>query len=277
MGEMTNIENLSHTDLHDLISVVRESRGIDFSEYAASSLRRRFMRFMTMNNVRDIHELAWKIRYDYGYADFFIKEITVNVTEMFRDPAFWSMLRNGILPELVKNPVIRIWHAACSTGEEVYSMAILLKEMGVLEKARIVATDINPNVLVTAREGVYSLKHQELNTKNYKACGGSGNLGDYYTERGTMVAYDPALISRAEFRVHDLSREREFSKFDLLLCRNVMIYFNFKLQEKVMEIFSNSLDSGAFLGIGSKESIDWCKSARYFRAISPEEKIYKKI
>ncbi|HYW94927.1 MAG TPA: protein-glutamate O-methyltransferase CheR [Bacteroidales bacterium] len=271
------MESLDQMEFDTLISVIRETRGIDFSDYAMSSLRRRFIRFMTMNNLGDPAELAWKIRYDNAYADYFVKEITVNVTEMFRDPSFWSLLRDNILPDLINYPVIRIWHAACSTGQEVYSMAILLNELGVLHKARIMATDINSNVLKTAQKGIFRLNHQELNLKNYNSFGGKKELDEYYTVSGSEVVYDPQLISNVEFRIHDLARDRAFSKFDLILCRNVMIYFNFRLQERVLDIFRESLDKGAYLGIGSKESIEWCKSSRYFQTVSQEEKIYRKL
>ncbi len=271
------MENIDQLDFDTIISVVRSSRGIDFSNYAVSSLRRRFLRFMAMNNLSDTGELAWKLRYDNGYADYFIKEVMVNVTEMFRDPSFWAMLREKIIPVIMKNPVIRIWHAACSTGEEVLSMAILLKELGVLHKSRIIATDINPIVLKVAAEGKYPLKHQELNQRNYKASGGTSSLSDYYVTQDHRVAFDEELLSKVSFLQHDLSHERAFSKFDLIICRNVMIYFNFTLQERVVDVFRESLDAGAFLGIGSKESIEWCKSIRYFELVSPEEKIFRRL
>lgn len=271
------LEEIGLKDIKKIIDAIRESRGIDFSDYAFSSFRRRITRFLEINKIRNIDELSGKIKSEAVFTDQLIKEITVNVTEMFRDPSFWVVLRDSVIPQLADIPSINIWHAACSTGEEVYSMAILLKEASLLKKSSIIATDINNNVLEVARQGSYPVRNQELNSRNYDAFGGKGKLSDYYKVINGMVHYDKQLISRAEFRCHNLAKDGPFSDFNLVICRNVLIYFNSELQERVIHTFGQSLARNAFLGIGSKETIAWCKSSRLFEEVSVEEKIYRKV
>jgi chemotaxis protein methyltransferase CheR len=263
-------------DIKDLIAAIQESKGIDLSDYAESSLQRRIKRFNEITRLENISQLINKIRYEKGFTDYFINEITVSVTEMFRDPGFWVGIRDCVIKELENQALINIWHAGCSMGEEVYTMAILLKEAGLYHKARIIATDINLDALKKAKEGIYLLKNQTGNAGNYQQAGGKAELKKYYREFEGKVLYDRELISRVEFRRHDLSSEGTFGTFDLIICRNVFIYFNFNLQEKVLNLFYNSMDKGSFLGIGSKESINWFKGARHFDIVSLEEKIFRK-
>jgi chemotaxis protein methyltransferase CheR len=272
------VEEIGINDIRRVVDAMNESRGVDFSNYAISSLKRRIMRFVEINKIRDINQFIDTIRGDQIYAEGLLKEITVNVTEMFRDPSFWIVLRDEILPQIRTRQEINIWHAACATGEEVYSMAILLKEANLLKYSKIVATDLNSDVLNTAERGIYPLKSQEINCKNYELFGGKGKLPDYYvtTTRNT-VQFDRQLIQNVEFMYHNLSKDGPISSFDLILCRNVLIYFNFELQEKVIQTFGKSLSTGSFLGIGSKESISWCKASRFFEAESPEENIYRRV
>lgn len=264
-------------DIKKIIDAIRKSKGIDFSDYAFSSFKRRINRFLEIKKMRSIDELIGKIQTEGDFTDLLIKEITVNVTEMFRDPSFWIVLRDTVIPQIANNHALNIWHAACSTGEEVYSMAILLKEIGLLKKSSIVATDLNNNVLDIATRGLYSIRSQELNSKNYEVFSGKKNLSDYYTVHDGMVQYDKHLISNVKFSCHNLAQDGPFGKFDLIICRNVLIYFNFDLQEKVIFTFGQSLGKNAFLGIGSKESLTWCKSSRMFEEVSVEEKIYRKL
>jgi chemotaxis protein methyltransferase CheR len=270
------VEEIDLKDTKRIIEAIRESIGIDFKNYAFSSFKRRIIRFIEINKIRDLNEFISKIKTDKIYTDNLVKEITVNVTEMFRDPSFWIVLRDSILPRMSAKPVINIWHAACSTGEEVYSMAILLKESNLLKKSEIVATDLNSNVLKVAEKGVFTLKSQETNCKNYEQFGGKGKLSDYYTIIDNTAQFDKQLIGNVDFRHHNLAQDGPISSFDLILCRNVLIYFNFDLQEKVIETFNNSMAVGSYLGIGSKESIRWCKATNLFEAENLEEKIYRK-
>lgn len=271
------METVSVKDIKNIVDVLIETRGVDFSNYAISSFKRRITRFVEINKIRDFEKFIERIKVDHSYGDTLIKEITVNVTEMFRDPSFWVFLRNNILPQIRTANVINIWHAACSTGEEVYSMAILLHEAGQLKKSKIIATDLNSDVIKIANEGIYPLKSQETNNKNYELFGGKSKLSNYYEIVGNSVHYDKHLSDNVEFVCHNLSQDGPFSQFHLIICRNVLIYFNFELQEQVVQTFEKSLSKGSFLGIGSKESINWCKASRYFQTESLEENIYKKV
>lgn len=271
------MEEIVLKDIKRIIETIYVTRGVDFSNYAFSSFKRRIKRFIEINKIRDINEFILRIREDGELADIFIKEITVNVTEMFRDPSFWIVLRDTIIPQIKFDTKLNIWHAACSTGEEVYSMAILLKEAGLLKHTTITATDINKHVLNVATKGLYPLRYQETNSKNYEQFGGKNQLTDYYTTSENNVQFDESLMKGVEFRCHDLAQDAPLGKFDLIICRNVLIYFNFELQEKVIQTFLQSMSKGSCLGIGSKESISWCRSARMFEEVSFEEKIYRKV
>jgi chemotaxis protein methyltransferase CheR len=270
---MTEFEQ---NELGSIIKYVRDYRGVDFSDYALGSLNRRIIRFFEINRIAGLTEFHQRIRTDKEFGDFFINEVTVNVTEMFRDPGFWIFLRDQVMPVLNERPVIKIWHAACSTGEEVYSMGILLKEAGMDKKARIVATDLNENALEHAKKGTYKIKNQVLNQKNYEAFSGKKELSSYFKSDGNSVVFDSELIRNVQFLKHDLTSEQQLSTFDLIICRNVLIYFNFNLQVRVLQLFYNSLKPRSYLGIGSKESIYRTNTEKLLRTESYEEKIFRK-
>jgi chemotaxis protein methyltransferase CheR len=222
--------------------------------------------------------LIKRLKDDKSFFDEFIAEITVNVTEMFRDPPFWRELRDNVIPNILLNHnTISIWHAGCSSGEEVFSMSILLKEMGILDKAKIIATDIDKVILEKAKKGHYSMKNMELNEKNYIRFEGKNNFKDYFKEENGKAVMDKTLINNVSFREHDLVQGVVFNKFDLILCRNVMIYFNQNLQNEVLKKHHESLFKYGYLVIGSKESLIWCEIANKFIVVNNEEKIYKKI
>lgn len=271
------VEEISLNDISRIIEALRLSQGVDFSNYAFSSFRRRVIRFTEINRVRNIDTMIDRISSDKSYSENIIDGLTVNVTEMFRDPTFWIMLRDSVLPALAGNETINIWHAACSTGEEVFSMVILLHEASLLNKSRIIATDLNKNVLRTAGSGLIRHNNLGVNTRNYDHFKGKGNLADYYTANGNTVYLDKNLLSNVEFRKHDLTREEPPALFDLVLCRNVLIYFNSELQERVFTTINKGMNKGSFIAIGSKESIRWCREYHCFHEESIEEKIYKKI
>ena len=271
------MEEIGIKDMKKVIDVLSISQGVNFNDYAFSSFKRRIIRFLDLNKIRDLNEFTELIRTDNAYAENLVKEITVNVTEMFRDPNFWIAIRDNVLPKIRNNSPLNIWHAACSSGEEVYSMAILLHEAGLLKSSRIVATDLNKSVLNIAEKGIYSLKSQGTNQRNYLEFGGKGNLSDWYVVNGNTVQYDRKLINNVEFRCHNLAGGEMKDNFDLILCRNVLIYFNSELQEKVIQDFSRNMSQGSFLGIGSKESIVWCRASKLFEEESPIDKIYRRI
>ncbi len=269
-------EEIEIRSIRNIVAAVKDTYNFDFGNYATTSFKRRIERAISVFNCKNVDELITKIKADKNFFDSFLKEITVNTTEMFRDPSFWRKLREDVLPIIGSHQNIRIWHAACSSGEEVYSMAILLKEMDLLGRAQITATDINQDVIAAAKKGAYPLRNMELNQSNYERFEGKGKLSDYFSETEGMAYMDTSLIANVTFKPHDLVLGPGFSKFDLILCRNVLIYFNMVLQDHVVELFSNSLFKNSFLAIGSKETIAWCKSIDKFSTFSIEEKIYQK-
>lgn len=265
-------------DIRKLTETIRDQYGFDFTNYAMSSFKRRVQRVLELYRLGNVDQLIRKIRDSQGFFQEFVSEITVNVTEMFRDPSFWRELREKIIPNILLNHnKISIWHAGCSSGEEVYSMAILLKEMGILENARIVATDIDDEILKSAESAVYSVKNMELNEKNYIRFRGTGNFHDYFEVKNGKAYMDKSLVKDVSFRNHDLVNGVVFSKFDLVLCRNVMIYFNQTLQNQVLKSLHEGIFKYGYLAIGSKESLIWCDIANKFIVVNNEEKIHKKI
>lgn len=271
-------QDIEISDLRRITELVKEKYNYDFTNYAMSSFRRRILRILELYKFGSAELLIKRLKDDAAFFDEFIAEITVNVTEMFRDPSFWRELRDNVIPNILLNHnTISIWHAGCSSGEEVYSMAILLKEMGILHKAKIIATDIDKVILDKAKMGHYSMKNMELNEKNYIRFEGKENFKNYFTEQNGKAVMDKSLIKDVSFREHDLVQGVVFNKFDLILCRNVMIYFNQNLQNEVLKKHHESLFKYGYLVIGSKESLIWCEIANKFIVVNNEEKIYKKI
>jgi chemotaxis protein methyltransferase CheR len=225
-----------------------------------------------------VDSLLKRLNESPSFINEFLDELTVNVTEMFRDPSFWRIMREEILPAIMLNhKQFKIWHAGCSSGEEVLSMSIMLKEMGVLPDVTVIATDLDVNILEKAKSGTYPIKNMELNEKNYIRFQGTKNFKDYYHEDNGNAVFNKDLLMNVSFRRHDLVTGDIFNKFDLILCRNVMIYFNQTLQNEVLKKFHESLFKYGYLAIGSKESLIWCDYANRFIVVNNEEKIYKKI
>lgn len=258
-----------------LNSFLKQKFNYDFSNYALSSYERRIDRYLILRKIDNITALMAYLEASKANLDDFIEEITVNTTEMFRDPTVWLSLRNNILPALNKNQNIRIWHAGCSSGEEVASMLILLKELGMLEKSKLYATDLSAQMLNHAKEAKFREKNMELNRENYYKAGGSNNFNDFFDYKNEFYNLDKSLIEYVTFKRHNLVSDAAFTKFDLILCRNVMIYFNKDLQDVVIEKFSQSLFKNAFLAIGKKESLIFCKHVDLFSVVDEENKIYK--
>lgn len=277
-GEEPEI-NVELSDLQDLANAILAKYGYDFTNYAMSSFKRRILFVMKKRGFQDIAQLKKAILKDPTFFEQFIVDITVNTTELFRDPSFWRALREQVFPVLAEKPEFNIWHAACSSGEEVISMAILLREYGILDKANIYATDINTVVLQQAQQAKYPRRYIEQFEANYKEVNPHGNLSHYYTlvNGGEMIQFDLSLIEKVKFKHHDLVVDKPFFKFDLILCRNVMIYFNQKLQDAVLDLLHASLFLGGYLAIGTKESLIWCKSADKFEEVNAHERIYRKV
>jgi len=272
---MNEVEIEIH-DIRHLINVVRDKHKFDFGDYALSSFKRRIARFLELYKLESMAKLIERLTFDKPFFEVFLKEITVNTTEMFRDPSFWKTLKETVFPVIAEFPTIRVWHAACSTGEEVYSMAIALKEAGLYDKAKIFASDINEDVITKAKVGKYLARNMELNELNYRKFEGNENLSDYYKLSGDYVFMDLDLLKNVTFKKFDLVQGEQYLKFDIILCRNVLIYFNFPLQDKIIDKFSENLISGGFLAVGAKETIAFCKAAEKYTVLSQEEKIFKR-
>ncbi len=275
---MEEIQDIEITEIQRLTNTIFQKYKYDFSGYALSSFKRRVIRIMNIHKLENVDQLTQKLLISENFFHKFLSDLTVNVTEMFRDPSFWEVLKADILPCLNRRKEsIRIWHAGCSSGEEVYSMTIALQEMGILEKTKIIATDIDQEIISKARKGKFSLKSMEVNEKNYQKAGGKNTLSDYYTIKGDYAHFDLNLTKNVIFKEQNLTQNEDFAKFDLILCRNVLIYFNQTLQDKVIKNFLRNLIINGFLIIGSKESLIWCEDIDKFHCIDSEEKIYKKI
>lgn len=272
------MQEIQIVDIRRLTETIRDRYGYDFTNYAMSSFKRRVLRIVELYKFSSMEALIRKISEDKPFFEEFISEITVNVTEMFRDPPFWRELRDKIIPNILLNHnKISIWHAGCSSGEEVYSMAVLLKEMDILDRAKIIATDIDEVIIEKAQSGIYTVKNMELNEKNYIRFRGTKKFPDYFEVKNGQAYMDKDLVKDVSYRKHDLVKGIVFNKFDLVLCRNVMIYFNQTLQNDVLKKLHESIFKYGYLAIGSKESLIWCEIANKFIVVNNEEKIYKKI
>ncbi len=263
-------------DLDLLLNDLFELYGYDFTNYARASLKRRVQRILTLDKFPSFAELRYRLKSDEPFLKHFVEELTVNVTEMFRDPGFYKVLRHEVIDNLRAKPFIRIWHAGCSTGEEVYSMAILLKEANLLHKSLLYATDLNPTVLEKARRGFFSLSEMKQNSENYMASGGVQDFSSYYTAHYGQVKFDESLSEKMIFSTHNLVSDSSFNEFDLILCRNVLIYFDKALQERVLRLFYDSLAQLGFLALGTRETLRFSSVEPKFKQFS-QEKIWRKV
>lgn len=267
---------IEDSQLEDLINDLSEYYGFDFGGYSRASFKRRVDRLYQMDGFRNFNEFQERIRGDVKYFNRLVEEITVNVTEMFRDPQFYRVLRNEILPILATKPFIRFWHAGCSTGEEVYSMAIMLKEANLLHKSIIYATDINTVVLESAKSGMFPLRMMKSYSENYVATEGKNDFSKYYTANYGSAKFDKTLSEKMVFAQHSLVSDRSFNEFDLILCRNVLIYFDKPLQDNVLTLFDDSLAKLGFLALGTKETIKHSVIQHRYQRWNGE-KIWQKI
>ncbi len=259
-----------------IIGDILEVYGYDFSQYARASLKRRIQRLFTLDACTSFPDFQRRIRTDEDYFRRFVEEITVNVTEMFRDPAFYKALITEIFPVLATYPRIRIWHAGCATGEEVFSLAILLEEANLLQKTLLYATDINPDVVEQARKGIFPLRYMKTFSKNYLKAGGKEEFSTYYSTRYEYALMNERLKASMIFATHNLAADASFNEFQLILCRNVLIYFNKNLQEKVFKLLDNSLEPLGFLGLGSKETIRFSTLSERYEKFSETQRIWRK-
>lgn len=270
-------EIISDEEIEILLNDLLEQFGYDFRDYSSASIRRRINRLFSIDKFSSFGEFRVQVLKDDKYITRFIQEITVNVTEMFRDPSFYKLLRQQVLPVLATHPFIRIWHAGCSTGEEAYSMAILLHEANLLNKSLIYATDINPGVLDKVARGIYPLSTMKQYSENYIQCGGQADFSSYYTAKYDHAKFDDALKRKMVVSTHNLVSDSSFNEFQLIVCRNVLIYFNKKLQDKVLDLFDQSLERLGFLALGAKEQVKFSNIGKRFTQLEGNEKIWKKM
>ncbi|MCF8423596.1 MAG: protein-glutamate O-methyltransferase CheR [Bacteroidia bacterium] len=275
---MTSIPfyKIGASEVDELIMLINDYSGYDFSDYSMPSLHRRFQRYIDLNKISDFKQLLQDLINDSAMVNNLIEEVTVNVTEMFRDPSFFAAIRSELVPQLNKLPLIKIWHAGCSTGEEVYSMAILLKEHDLFDKSIIYATDINQTVLDVAKSGKYNIESFKEVEINYRESEGNKKLSDYYTVLNGEVLMNDELKSKIIFSTHNLVSDNAFNQFDLIVCRNVLIYFNKSLQDNVLQMFYNSLTENGILAIGSKETLMFSPIESKMQVINSQWKIWKK-
>jgi len=264
-------------ELDLLLDELYRSYGYDFTNYARASLKRRVSRLMIIDRFPSFAELLYRVRQDPAYLTRMVEELTVNVTEMFRDPQVFKTIREEVLPILATHPFIRIWHAGCATGEEVYSMAILLDEANLLHKSLLYATDLNPTAIENIRKGVFPISEMKQYSENYILSGGKHDFSKYYTAKYNWAKFDDRLKAKMIVATHNLVSDRSFNEFVLIFCRNVLIYFDKYLQDNVLTLFDDSLEKLGFLVLGSKENLRFSPIARKFKQLENRERIWRKM
>jgi chemotaxis protein methyltransferase CheR len=268
---------LEKLEISLLLEGIFRRYGFDFRSYAYSSLKRRLWKRVLAEGLTTISDLQAKVLHQPDTMERLLLDLSINVTAMFRDPGFYSAFRQHVVPVLRTYPFIRIWHAGCSTGEEVYSMAILLTEEGLYERSRIYATDINQVVLQRARAGIFPLEKMQEYTQNYLRAGGSRSFSEYYTALYDGARFDGDLARNMVFAQHNLVTDGSFAEFNVIVCRNVMIYFDRELQNRVHELFYGSLVPYGVLALGSKETLRFTRFEDRYEAVDAKEKIFRRV
>lgn len=267
--------NVLDIELELLIQAVFQKYQYDFRSYSRSSMRRRLDQAMVKFNCKNITQIQERVLHEKEFFPQLLAYLTVNTTEMFRDPEYFKSLQENVFPYLKTFPSIKIWIAGCSTGEEIYSMAILLREAGI-KKYVIYATDINPMNLEKASKGIFNAEAMQLASKNYKAAGGLITLSEYYEAAYDSIKFDATLSESVVYSDHSLATDSVFSETHFISCRNVLIYFERELQDRVLQLFKESLGRGTFLGLGNKESISFSTVKNDFTTIDAPNRIFQK-
>jgi len=268
---------LEQIEIELLLEGIYRHSGFDFRAYAYASIRRRLWKRIEAEGIATVSGLQERILHEPAMMERLLLDLSINVTAMFRDPSFYRVFREAVVPTLRTYPFIRVWHAGCATGEEVYSMAILLQEEGLYDRARIYATDINEVVLQKAKAGIFPLDRMQEYTENYIAAGGKRAFSDYYVAKYDGALFSPTLTRNVVFSQHNLVTDRSFSEFNAILCRNVLIYFDKSLQSKVHGLFYDSLAIFGVLALGSRESLRFSPYEDSYEQINGPEKIYRKV
>jgi chemotaxis protein methyltransferase CheR len=271
-----NEQELFDLELKVLVEAIYQRYHYDFRNYAVSSLRRRMHQAMQRYECARLSDLQHRLLHEPELFTQAMQFFTVQVSEMFRDPAYFMALREHAVPVLKTYPSIKLWVAGCSTGEEVWSLAILLQEEGLLDRSIIYATDINPAALAAAESGTYGIDRIAQFSRNYLQAGGHGSLSDYYTTGYDGAVFDRRLRRNVVFADHSLATDTVFSEVHLVSCRNVLIYFNRPLQDRAVGLFREALVHRGFLGLGSKESLQFGEHGNAFEAAAREQRLYRK-
>lgn len=267
---------VEQTEIDLLLEAVFRKYGYDFRSYARASAERRIRAFMAAGGFESVSEMALKVLSDRELFSRLARNFSVPVTELFRDPQFYRAVREQVVPMLRTWPHFKIWHAGCATGEEVYSLAIILKEEKIYDRATIYATDFNDEALERARGGVYEAARMKEATQNYQAAGGKASFSEYYHSRYGAAAMNAELRERIVFTNHNLAADSAFGEMHLVFCRNVLIYFNRELQNRALRLFTDSLVSGGFLCLGTKEDLRFSEVNGLYEAVDRKERIYKR-
>ena len=275
-GPTASRDELERIETDLLLEGIFRRYGFDFREYAPASLKRRLWRRIHAEGLTSVSALQERVLHDSACMERLLLDLSINVTAMYRDPTFYLAFRDKVLPLLRTYPFTRVWIAGCSTGEEVYSLAILLEEEGVYARARIYATDINESVLERARGGVFPLDKMQEYTRNYISAGGKRAFSEYYAANSEGAAFSRSLIDNVVFAQHNLVSDGSFNEFHVIMCRNVMIYFDKPLQDRVHHLFYDSLATFGVLGLGHKESIRFSPHEDRYEALDADERLYRK-
>jgi chemotaxis protein methyltransferase CheR len=273
----TDVRDLEEIEVALLLEAIFRRYGFDFREYAPASLRRRLWRRANAEGLPTLSALQDRVLHDPACMERLLLDLSINVTAMFRDPSFYVALREKVVPLLHTYPFSRVWIAGCSTGEEVYSLAIVLDEERLLERTRVYATDINEEVLRRARHGVIPLDKMQEYTQNYLQAGGTRAFSEYYLASYDGAQIDRRLLENIVFAQHNLVSDRSFNEFHLIVCRNVMIYFDRGLQDRVLKLFDDSLTKLGVLGLGHKETLRYSALADRYEELDGEEKLFRKV
>jgi chemotaxis protein methyltransferase CheR len=259
-----------------LLEAVYRAYGYDFRSYSRASIERRIRQFMSLSHCASISEMVPRALNDEEFFSSLVRHFSIGVTEMFRDPFVYRAVRDKVVPLLKTWPHFKIWHAGCATGEEVYSLAIILKEEGIYDRATIYATDFNDIALSRAREGIYEVKNLQKATKNYQQAGGKMSFSEYYHARYDAAVMNNKIKDRIVFSTHNLASDSVFGEMHLVFCRNVLIYFNSDLKSRALNLFTESLVHGGFLCLGTKENLRFTHADSYYDVFDHDTRIYKK-
>jgi chemotaxis protein methyltransferase CheR len=276
MTDLAGVPPLERIEMDLLLEAIWRHYGYDFRSYAPSSLRRRLKKRLEAEGLETFSALQDRVLHDPDAMNGLLRDMSINVTGMFRDPTFFAAFREHVVPVLRTYPFLRIWHAGCASGEEVYAMAILLEEEGLYDRARIYATDMNADAIEHARAGIYPLSRMRDFTASYQQAGGTRSFSEYYTASYGAAMFHPRLRANVLFAQHNLATDTSFSEFHVIFCRNVLIYFDRTLKERTLSLFVESMAPLGFLCLGRRESLRFTRVEAEFQEIDARERIYRR-